>query len=93
MSDEWGLSAPPVVNQCLPSGDAALAFVRAPSVGGFVKVLGTMMFRGSLVGAGIYLAGARGKKFWLYTAAGTGGVEVGVLCWALYANANANANA
>ena len=41
-----------------------------------------MAVRGALIGTGIYLAGARGKKFWIYTGAATAAVEVGVLGWA-----------
>lgn len=77
--DDWGLSAPPTA--CLPSGDAALSFVRAPTWTNFGQVLGTMVIRGALVGTGIYLAGARGKEFWLYTGAATAAVEGGVLVW------------
>jgi len=83
--DDWGLGAPPTTgNQCLPSGDAALSFVRGPTLSNFGQVLGTFLVRGTLVGAGIFLAGARGKDFWLYTGAATAAIEVGVLGWAAY---------
>jgi hypothetical protein len=82
--DDWGLGAPPTApNQCLPSGDAALNFVRAPSVGGFVNVLGTVAVRGTLVAGGLYLAGVRGMNLLKYTGASVGAIEVGVLGWAL----------
>lgn len=70
--------------KCLPSGDVALSFVRDPSPMGALKVLGTMVVRGTLVGAGLFVAGVRGKQLLTYTAAGTAGVEAGVLGWALY---------
>lgn len=82
--DDWGLGAPPTApNQCLPSGDAAINFVRAPSLSGFGQVLGTFVVRGTLVGAGLFLAGARGTDLLIYTAAATGAIEVGVLGWAV----------
>lgn len=71
---------------CLPSGDAAILFMR----GGpnwpqnFLKVLGTFVLRGALVGTGLALAGVRGKELIKYTAAGTGAIEAGVILWAGY---------
>jgi hypothetical protein len=83
VDDDWGLGAPPPAgNQCLPSGDAAIGFTHAPSWSNFGQVLGTFAVRGALAGTGIYLAGARGKDLWLYTAAATAAIEVGVLVWA-----------
>lgn len=73
-----------VGSKCLPSGDAALSFVREPTGMGALKVLGTMVVRGALVGAGLFAVGARGKQLLTYTAAGTAGVEAGVLGWAIY---------
>ena len=82
VDDDWGLGAPPPTgNQCLPSGDAALSFVRAPSVVGLGKVIGTMVVRGALVGAGLFVVGARGKQLLVYTAGATLAVECGVLVW------------
>ena len=74
--------------KCLPSGDAAIDFVRDPTLTNTGKVLGTFALRGLLVGTGIYLAGARGSSFWLYTTAATGMIELGVLTWAAWACRN-----
>ena len=80
--DDWGLGAPPT-SQCLPSGDAALSFVRAPSVGGLVNVLGTVAVRGTLVAGGLYLAGVRGMNLLKYTGASVAAIEAGVIGWSL----------
>lgn len=81
--DDWGLGdASGACDVCLPSGDAALDFARTPTVATFVPVVGTFLLRGVLVGTGLFLAGARGKDFWVYTAAATGAIEAGVLLWA-----------
>jgi hypothetical protein len=78
------MDCPPAV--CLPSGDAAIRFVRGgpgwPSDG--LAVLGTALMRGALVAGGLYAAGARGKQLAIYTGAATAAVEAGVLAWAFY---------
>jgi hypothetical protein len=74
------------VNSCLPSGDAAIQFVKGgpswPSNG--LAVLGTALVRGALVAGGLYAAGARGKQLMVYTSAATAAIEAGVLAWAYY---------
>ena len=74
------------VNPCLPSGDAAIQFIKGgprwPSNG--LAVLGTALLRGTLVAGGLYAAGARGKQLALYTTAATAAIEAGVLGWAFY---------
>lgn len=72
------------VSPCLPSGDAALQLVRAPSLTRFVQVLGTVALRGALVAGGLYLAGVRGAQLVKYTGASVAAIEVGVLGWAFY---------
>ena len=71
---------------CLPSGDAAIQFVRGgpnwPAKG--LAVLGTALMRGTLVAGGLYAAGARGKELVKLTAAATAAVEAGILVWAFY---------
>jgi len=74
------------VNPCLPSGDAAIQFVKGgpswPANG--LAVLGTALLRGALVAGGLYAAGVRGKELVKYTSAATAAIEVGVLGWAYY---------
>lgn len=70
--------------KCLPSGDAAVDLVRAPSATNAGKVLGTFAIRGLLVGTGLFAVGSRGKDLLLQTVGATGAIEVGVLLWALW---------
>ena len=67
----------------LPSGDAAIALVQTPSVRTLGGAVGTMLLRGLIIGAGLYIfTDARGRKLLSYTAAATGAVEIAVLAWA-----------
>jgi hypothetical protein len=74
------------IQQCLPSGDAAIRLMR----GGpnwpknLAEVAGTFVIRSALVAGGLALAGARGKTLLTYTLAGTGAIEAWVLGWAAY---------
>jgi hypothetical protein len=71
---------------CLPSGTAAIEFVRGgpswPKNG--LAVLGTALLRGSLVAGGLYAAGVRGKELAKLTTAATAAIEAGVIAWAFY---------
>jgi hypothetical protein len=69
---------------CLPSGDAALNFVRNPTLKNTVSLLGTVALRSVLVAGGLAVAGARGEQLLKYTAGAVLGIETGVLIWAGY---------
>ena len=71
-------------SRCLPSGDAAVDLVRAPSAWNAARVLGTFAVRGALVGTGLFAAGNRDKTLLINTIGATTAIEVGVLLWALW---------
>ena len=69
---------------CLPSGNAAIKLIDQPNLKNLIPLVGTMVLRSTLVAAGLYFAGARGKELTRYTFASTAGIEAGVLAWAFY---------
>lgn len=68
-------------NPRLPSGDAAIDFVKHPDTDTGATALGTMVARGTVVAAGLYLSGARGTDLVKYTIGTSLALEVGVLLW------------
>jgi len=74
---EKGASCP----AALPSGDAAIRFVRGEP-GAVFAVAGTMLARSALIGTGLAIAGFRGANLLKGTIAGGLAVETFVLAWA-----------
>jgi hypothetical protein len=65
----------------LPSGDAALRFVKGER-GAIIDVASTTMVRSALIAAGLLVAGFRGTKLLKGTLGAGLAVEAGVLAWA-----------
>lgn len=79
-------TTPEAASPNLPSGDAAVDLVQKPSVRTFSAVVGTMLVRGAIIGAGLYVGTeARGMRLVKYTVAATSAVELAVLLWATQA--------
>lgn len=76
----FGLGDAPV-GSCLPSGDAALRFMRGEP-GAWCAVGTTMLMRGALVTTGLAIAGFRGRNLLKGAAGATLAIEAGVLAWA-----------
>ena len=65
----------------LPSGDAAIRLMRG-DYNATVDIVSTMLLRGTLVAAGLAVAGLRGGPLLKGTIGATVAIEAGVLAWA-----------
>ena len=65
----------------LPSGDAALRFIRGEK-GAIVDVASTTLVRSGLIAVGLAIVGLRGKQLFKGTLGAGLAVEAGVLAWA-----------
>lgn len=64
----------------LPSQDAVIDLVHHKP-GAIGEVIGSMLLRGALIGAGLALAGFRGRQLLIGAAAGAVAIETFVLAW------------
>lgn len=64
----------------IPSSTSARSLVRGEP-GGVIAALLSTVARAGIIGAGLYVAGARGRKLVVYAAAGAVAIEAFVLAW------------